>query len=215
MKAVSLFSGGKDSFFSAMTAMEQGFDIQYAITVDPGEYSMMFHYPNTRAADLSASLLGMKVEHIQEEDFHEALKEAEERGIKAVVSGAIASEYQKTRIEKLCTELGMVSYSPLWRKNQERLLVEMLHSGMKVRIVSVSAEGLTENDLGKTIDEDFIARMKEIDRRIGINIAGEGGEYESFVYGLVGSGEITFQKTSKIWKGSGGYLIIDDARLKA
>lgn len=215
MKAISLFSGGKDSFFSAMTAMEQGFEIQFAITIDPEEYSMMFHYPNTAVADLSASLLDLEVRHIKEEEFQNALADAKNAGIEAVVSGAIASEYQKTRIERLCTELGMVSYTPIWRKDQSLLLYEMLNSGVKAKIVSVSAEGMTEEDLGRPIDREFITRMKELDSRIGINIAGEGGEYESYVYGLVGSGEIIFDKTSKIWRGSGGYLIIESAHLDA
>lgn len=212
MKAVSLFSGGKDSFFSALIAMEQGFEVEYAITIDPEEYSMMFHYPNTTAADLAASLLGMRVIHIRESEFISALETARSQGIEAVISGAIASEYQKTRIEGICTELGMVSYTPIWRKDQYLLMKEMIGSGIGAIVVSVSAEGLGEEDLGRSIDNDFINKLAGIDRRIGINVAGEGGEYESFVKELEGHGSIELEKTRKVWKGSGGYLIIDSGR---
>lgn len=214
MKAVSLFSGGKDSFFSALIAMEQGFEIEYAITIDPEEYSMMFHYPNTQAADMAASLLGIKVRHVRESDFARAVEDARNHGIRALISGAIASEYQKTRIEELCTSLELISYTPIWRKNQKLILERMLETGLKAIIISVSAEGLVESDLGMSIDGDFIKKLSRIDEKIGINMAGEGGEYESFVKGLEGDGEIIFDKTSTEWKGSGGYLYIEKAHVQ-
>lgn len=212
MKAISLFSGGKDSFFSALIAMEQGFDIQYAVTIDPEEYSMMFHYPNTSAADLAASLLGIEVIHVKEPEFVLSLERARDEGIEAVISGAIASEYQKTRIEGICTDLGMVSYTPIWRKNQNLLLDEMLSSGIEAVIVSVSAEGLDQDDLGRVIGHEFIEKLNSINRKIGINVAGEGGEYESFVRKLEGSGQIELEISGKKWKGSGGYLVIKGGR---
>ena len=52
MKAIALFSGGKDSFLSAMMAEEQGYEILYGVTVVPEEYSMMFHYPNSKISVL-------------------------------------------------------------------------------------------------------------------------------------------------------------------
>lgn len=214
MKAVSLFSGGKDSFFSALIAGEQGFDIMYAITIDPEEYSMMFHYPNTKAADLSASLLGLEVRHVHEGDFVKALEQARNAGAEAVISGAIASEYQKTRIEGICSDLGLVSFTPIWRKDQTLLLRSMIESGIEAVIISVSAEGLDEDDLGRAVDEEFIGRMASIDSRIGINVAGEGGEYESYVRGLAGKGRIEFDSARKEWHGSGGYLVIEEAHLE-
>ena len=74
-------------------------------------------------------------------------------------------------------------------------------------IVSVSAEGLTGDDLGKTIDQKYLNHLRYLGEKYGINIAGEGGEYETFVYGL-GNTEIKDIKQEKIWKKSGGYLIL-------
>lgn len=214
MKAISLFSGGKDSFFSALVALEQGFDIQYAVTIDPEEYSMMFHFPNTMLADLSARLLGMEVRHVQEKDFSASLEKARDEGIKAVVSGAIASEYQKTRIEELCTDLGMTSFTPMWRKDQYLLMDAIMQSGIGAMIVSVSAEGLEEEDLGKSLDGDFVTKIRGIDERIGINPAGEGGEYETYVRSLEGSGRVVIDRAEKQWKGSGGYYSISEAHFE-
>ncbi len=215
MKAVALFSGGKDSFLSALIAGEQGFDIQHFLTIDPQEYSMMFHYPNAAKSDLPALLLGKKVVHIEEEDFRDAIESERDSGIQAVISGAIASEYQKTRIERMCTELGMVSYNPLWRKDQRLILRKILESGMRAIVVSVSAEGLTESDVGRPVDGEFIRRMEELNRTIGINIAGEGGEYETFVVGLEGSGKVVLDSESRSWQGSVGYLLIEKAHYES
>lgn len=211
MKAVALFSGGKDSFLSALIAMEQGLDVQYCITIDPEEYSMMFHYPNTSYADLAAQLLGVTVRHVREENFRNSLEKCREEGIEAVVSGAIASEYQKTRIEHICTDLGLISYTPLWRKDQLIILNKVVESGMTAVIVSVSAEGLLESDLGSRINSAFISRMLALNESIRINLAGEGGEYESFVTSLTGHGSIIIDSFEKTWKGSGGYLTIKHA----
>ena len=207
MKAIALFSGGKDSFLSAMMASEQGYEIEYGITVVPEEYSMMFHYPNSRISEYAASLLGFKVIYISENNYKEYIAGVCSRGIDAIITGAIASDYQKTRIEKLCYQSRTIVYSPLWRKKQDFIIEQLILREIKAMVVSVSAEGFKDQDLGSTIDEDYFTHLKELQQKYKINIAGEGGEYETFVYGL-GKQIINTLKGEKVWKNSGGYLIL-------
>ncbi len=207
MKAIALFSGGKDSFLSAMIAKEQGYEIIYGITVVPEEYSMMFHYPNSKMSQYAASLLGFTIKYIEEKDYVSYLAGICRNDVDAIVTGAIASDYQKTRIEKVCYDTGIIVYSPLWRKNQEYIINQLILRDIKAMIVSVSADGLVENDLGATIDRDYLQHLKLVEKKFGINIAGEGGEYETFVYGL-GNIEIQNLKKEKVWKNSGGYMIL-------
>jgi diphthine-ammonia ligase len=47
--------------------------------------------------------------------------------ISAVSSGAIASDYQRLRVESVCSRLGLVSLSYLWRQDQSVLLQEMVN----------------------------------------------------------------------------------------
>ncbi len=206
MKAITLFSGGKDSFLSTMIAMEHGYDILYGITIIPDEYSMMFHYPNSGISRYPASLLNFEIKYIKEKNFENYIKNID--NVDAIITGAIASDYQKTRIEKLVYSEKTIVFSPLWRKKQEYILEELLLRNIKAMIVSVSAEGFSENDLGKTIDYKYFDHLKEIYKMYRINIAGEGGEYESFVYGL-NKDEIKIKNKNIIWKNSGGYLILD------
>ncbi len=207
MKAIALFSGGKDSFLSAMMAEEQGYEILYGVTVVPEEYSMMFHYPNSKISEYAASLLGFQIKYVNESNYQAYFAEICSGNVDAVVTGAIASDYQKTRIEKICYDTGTIIYSPLWRKKQEYIIDQLILRNIRAMIVSVSAEGLTEEDLGKTIDQKYLNHLRYLGEKYGINIAGEGGEYETFVYGL-GHTEIKNLKKERIWKKSGGYLIL-------
>lgn len=208
MKAVCLLSGGKDSFLSAVMGLEQGMDIRYSLTVLPENDSMMFHVPNIRYAENAASILGLRTEFTEEQNFRNALEEAKGKEIECVISGAIASEYQKTRIERLCTEIGLVSFIPLWMKDQERIMEEIINSEIRAMIVSVSAEGLGIDYLGRYIDGGLIADLKEKSEKVPINISGEGGEYETFVTGYGGGKSIDITEKEIVWKGSAGILVI-------
>ncbi len=212
MRALALLSGGKDSFMAAQIAQEQGYEIEIALTVIPEEFSMMFHYPNAAKAEQVASLLDIPWHTTPESKFKMAIENYAGMGISAVVSGAIASEYQKTRIERLCTKLGIESYTPLWRKDQRAILDEILLRGMKVMIVSVSAEGFDDNDLGRIINRNYIEELESKNLKYGINISGEGGEYETFVLGASGTMQLEVTEHKKVWEGSHGYYIIEELK---
>lgn len=209
MKTLALLSGGKDSFLSAQIAMEQGYDVAAALTVIPEEFSMMFHYPNAAKAEMVASLLGVPWSSTAENDFAATIEGFAKQGFRAITVGAIASEYQKTRVEALCTRLGMMSFIPLWRKEQGFILKELQLRGIKAMIVSVSAEGFDERDLGRIIDEDYIKELQSKNEKYGINVSGEGGEYETFVVSAMGMGELEIIDSSKVWEGSHGYLLLN------
>ena len=189
-------------------ALESGYEIECALTVKPEEFSPMYHYPNVEKSRLPASLLGLDVKFCGEDELESIVQVYAANGVKAMISGAIASDYQKTGIEKMCTELGLISVTPLWRKDQELVLDELISRGIRAMLVSVSAEGLDERDLGRTIDAEYILHLKQISRKRRINIAGEGGEYETFVYAIPGKQAIDSGRTRIIWEGSHGYLII-------
>lgn len=56
--------------------------------------------------------------------------------VTAVSSGAIASDYQRLRVESVCSRLGLVSLAYLWRQDQSLLLQEMVNHVLKVRMVA-------------------------------------------------------------------------------
>ena len=99
--------------------------------------------------------------------------------ISAVSSGAIASDYQRSRVERVCSKLGLVSLAYMWHQPQSRLLREMIVRGVDARLVKVAAAGLDpERHLGKSLGEmeGTLHRLREL---YGSNVCGEGGEYET------------------------------------
>ncbi len=209
MKSVALMSGGKDSFLSTLTAMEQGFDVSLSLTVIPQEDSFMYHVPNAAMASYTAKMLGLDWEQVSEENVRKTLENLAHEGFRAIIAGAIASSYQKTRLESICTELHMCLYTPLWLVDQEMILRELLLRDLHAIIVSVSAEGMEEEDLGKEIDNNFIRILKERNRKVGLNISGEGGEYETFVTGFMQK-NLRIVSSETRWKGQSGHMIIKE-----
>lgn len=62
------------------------------------------------------------------EDMFVLLSEVKRQipSITAVSSGAIASDYQRLRVESICSRLGLVSLAFLWKQDQTLLLREMV-----------------------------------------------------------------------------------------
>ena len=101
--------------------------------------------------------------------------------VDAFVSGAIASDYQWSRINEICDKLDRPLHSPLWRKPQRAIVEDMLDAGFKMIIVGTFAQGLDESWLGREITTEALDELAELERRYGISVSGEGGEIETFV----------------------------------
>lgn len=221
MRVASLTSGGKDSIYSTYLASKKH-EIKYLVTIIPKRKdSYMYHAYGLEIIDLVAKAIGIplikrKTSGIKEkelEDLKEALESVKD-GIDGVVSGAIASVYQKTRIDRICNELGLKSLAPLWHRDPEVLLKEQVSLGFKAIIIVVAAQGFTKDWLGRKIDFGCIEELKKLNKKYGINISGEGGDYESLVLDApMFKKRIKLVDTEKIWNGMSGYLKIKKANL--
>lgn len=191
MKLGVLFSGGKDSTYAAYLAKKQGHELSCLITIESeNKESFMFHTPSifevSKQAEVMnlpliiAPTLGEKEKEL--EDLEKAIQRAvTEYKIEGVITGALASVYQASRIKKICDKLGIGCFNPLWQKNQLKFLEELIKNKFEVIIVGVFAYPLDEMWLGRKIDEKFISDVKKMQEKYKINPAGEGGEFESFV----------------------------------
>ena len=191
MKLAALFSGGKDSVMAIDWLEKRGHDVECLITmISESDESYMFHIPNVQWTKLQAE--AMRIPIIQKktkgekekelEDLKAAIVEAKEKyGIEGVSAGAIASEYQRGRVIKICNDLGLVPFTPYWNWNDDRYMQEVLSSGYEIILVGVFADGLDKSFLAKRLDAVFYERLRETKKKTGIHLAGEGGEYETFV----------------------------------
>ncbi|MBI5393532.1 diphthine--ammonia ligase [Candidatus Woesearchaeota archaeon] len=191
MKLAILFSGGKDSTFTLYYYLQQGWDIKCLITLKSNnKESYMFHTPNIditkhQSKALNIPLLQQQTSGEKEselQDLKKAFVKAKEKyNIEGIAVGAVLSDYQSERVNRICEELQLKCYTPLWHKNQELLLNEMIDCGFEIIIQSIAADGLNKRWLGRRIDRQTIAELAQLQKKLGLHPAGEGGEYESLV----------------------------------
>ncbi|KAG2444776.1 hypothetical protein HXX76_001519 [Chlamydomonas incerta] len=132
------------------------------------------------------------------EDLFQLLSYVKESvpGVQAVASGAIASDYQRLRVENVCSRLNLVSLAYLWHQPQRLLMRGMVESGMEAILVKVACLGLSpRKHLGRTIAalEPHLLALADA---YGCNVCGEGGEYETLTLdcAVFGRGRIVLEE---------------------
>jgi ABC transporter with metal-binding/Fe-S-binding domain ATP-binding protein len=189
MKTAVLFSGGKDSCLALTYALKFS-EVVCLITLESeNPYSYMFHTPNIVFAKKQAEAIGLPIlikktkgeKEKELNDLEDAIKEAKEKyKIDGIVTGAVASVYQSSRIQKICEKLNLKCLNPLWQKDQFKLLEELIKNKFEVIIVGVFALGM-ETFLERIITKRFVEDIRRVYEKYQVSPAGEGGEFESFV----------------------------------
>ncbi|MFP3951820.1 MAG: diphthine--ammonia ligase [Candidatus Bathyarchaeia archaeon] len=187
MRIASLFSGGKDSVYATYLAERDGHDIDCLVTIHPMRSdSYMFHTVNLHVTELQARSWGKRIisgasSGVKESELEDLKRVLSRLDVEGVVSGAIASNYQKNRVERVCEEMDLRAVTPLWGRAPARILDEMLSSGMVIIVTAVAAMGLDEGWLGRKIDGDAYNALLSLNSKYGVDVCGEGGEYETLV----------------------------------
>lgn len=191
MKVGILFSGGKDSTYAAWLAKKMGYQVECLITlVSSNKESYMFHTPAIEFAEKQSQVMNIPIikketTGVKEQelvDLEKAIYKAIMKyQIEGVVTGAVESVYQATRIQGICDKLGIECFNPLWQKDQIELLNDLVKDKFEAMIVGVFAYPFDAKWVGRKINEKFIEKIKEYQEKYKINPAGEGGEYETYV----------------------------------
>lgn len=218
-----LFSGGKDSVYACRRAMEND-SVSCLITVvseNPDSY--MFHTPNVGWANLIAKAMNIPQltwptegrEEAELADLSDAISAAVDRyWIEGVVTGAIESVYQAARVQRICRDLDLWCYNPLWQIDQLEYLRLLVSEGFEVIITGVYAYPLDEAWVGAKIDSGLIRKLEALRDRYAINPSGEGGEIETFVLdGPIFKKRIEILRASKTYENYRGRFSIEEARL--
>ena len=219
MKLAVLYSGGKDSNLALYKASKY-FEIACLINIKPkSSESMIFHFPLSDLVKLQAEALNLPLiqietgdeEREQIESLRKALKIAKEKyKIEGVVTGAIRSFYQASRFQKICYEMDLWCFNPLWLKKEEEIVKEILDLGFEVIITRLATYPFRKEFLGSKLDEKFLNYLKEIKA----NLAGEGGEYETFVLWMPLFKKRIWIEFEKVVKENEGEIIVKKAVLE-
>jgi ABC transporter with metal-binding/Fe-S-binding domain ATP-binding protein len=223
MRLGVLFSGGKDSTFALHIATQKEEVVCLVTLLSKNPESYMFHTPNIDVTALQAEALQLPIVQKVTEGKPEAelkdLKDAIATAVKdyhleGVVTGAIESVYQSERIQRICNQLDIWCFNPLWKRDQKKHLEETVAKGFKVIISGVFAYPLDSTWLGQEINQDLIEKLVDLERRFGVSPSGEGGELETTVLDAP-----LFKKKIEVLnsiieaKGNSGIFRIQNARL--
>jgi ABC transporter with metal-binding/Fe-S-binding domain ATP-binding protein len=220
VRVAALFSGGKDSTYAAYVAVQRGWELTHLLSVIPEDRdSMLFHVPNLSLTGLLAQAMGRPI-------VTEAAGPGEAGELKAlrrifrridvdgVVVGAIASDYQHDRLNRIGEELGLRIFAPLWRRDPRQLVRDYLAAGFEIAFSSVSAEGLDASWLGRRWDARTIDDLMLLERQRGVHPCGEGGEYETLVLDApLFHQRLEVLRSESEWTGTAGVWRVLEARL--
>jgi ABC transporter with metal-binding/Fe-S-binding domain ATP-binding protein len=192
----------------------QGWSLEVMITVKiTGDDSMMFQLQNTEIAEYQAKSIGVEwlkvnssgIENDEIDELENAIREFEGT-LDAIVVGALRSDYQKTRIERMCERLNLISFCPLWHHSPTEHMNSLIEHGFDVRIVSVSSEGLDQRWLGEKITRESLKELSTLSKKFRFNLDGEGGEFETitldaphFKKTIICEGEKTWNGVRGVW----------------
>lgn len=224
MKLGVLCSGGKDSLFACFRAMQKE-EVACLITLFPENLeSYMFHTPNLHMVPLQADAAGLPLISFQTEgiedaelrDLSEVLKIAvTEYGIEGVVTGALMSVYQATRIQRICKDLDLWCFNPLWYTDPVRYMNTLMASGFRVVVSGVFAEPFDESWLGRELDGTTLEILSGYAGDYGITLTGEGGEYETLVLDApFFTRKIVIQESERHYRNFRGVLSVKRASLE-
>jgi ABC transporter with metal-binding/Fe-S-binding domain ATP-binding protein len=223
MKLGVLFSGGKDSTLALHMAAEKEEVTCLVTLVSKNPESYMFHTPNIKITSLQANALGLPLVSVETEgkkeeelvDLERSISDAKSKfNLDGIVTGAVESVYQASRVQRICNRLNLWSFNPLWKCDQRKLLEKIVEKKFRVIISGVFAYPLDEKWLGKQIDTEIVGRLVELQGQYSISPSGEGGEIETTVLDApLFKKRIEVAESNIDWQGNCGVFRIKQARL--
>jgi diphthine-ammonia ligase len=178
------WSGGKDSCFALMKAIEAGYTPKVLLNVlnEEGKISRSHGIPSSIlqqqavAAGIHAHLISSSWQDY-ELKFTTALSTLrEEFDLSYAVFGDIDLQPHRDWEEKVCRNAGLTAILPLWQQNRRVLVEKMLNAGIETMIISCN-ETMGERFIGKIITMDLVDELESM----GIDACGENGEYHTLV----------------------------------
>ena len=213
--AICLSSGGKDSTLSLHIAHRRGITIKGILTVIPEDpESMLYHTHNVHLVESIAIVMGLPwipvraAKDREEDSLQEALEKID---ADYLVTGGIASNYQKEKFDRVCKITRKEHYAPLWSISAKELYDKILENEMDSIIVSVAAYGLGEEWLGQHLDRQNVEKLLGLSAKYRFNPVGEGGDLDTLVLDApLYKKKLAVKKATKKWYGDRGKLEIQE-----
>lgn len=213
MKAFSSWSGGKESCLALYKAIRQGFEITCLLNLI--DWQGMSRSHGLRAELLKAQAESMGIPIVQRKtswgEYESVFKKAvDDLEVDGGVFGDIDVREHREWVERVCSEVGVESYLPLWGMGRREVANEFLGEGFEAIIIATRANILDESYIGCTLDEALIEDLSQNN----IDVCGEGGEYHTLVLdGPIFKNRIDILEGEKILRGDKWFFDIKDYRI--
>lgn len=182
--ALCSWSGGKDSCFALMKAIESGYKPAVLLNVlnEEGNISRSHGIPSdilqqqAAAAGLPIHLISSSWQDY-EKNFTAALKELKQKyNVTHAVFGDIDLQPHRDWEEKVCAQAGLQALLPIWQQDRRQLVMNMLNAGIETMIVSCNSQ-MGGEFIGRILSAELIERLESM----GIDACGENGEFHTLV----------------------------------
>lgn len=183
-EALCSWSGGKDSCFALMQAIQQDYIPKVLLNVlnEDGKISRSHGIPysilqaQARAAGLPVHCINSSWQEY-EIHFTNALSLLKEQyNLTHAVFGDIDLQSHRDWEEKVCINAGLTAVLPLWQHERRALVLQMLEAGIETMIVSCN-ETMGEKFIDEIITPSLVNELEAI----GIDVCGENGEFHTLV----------------------------------
>ncbi len=182
--ALCSWSGGKDSCFALIQAIQLGYTPKVLLNVlnEEGKISRSHGIPagilqqQAAAAELPIRMISSSWQEY-EQHFTSALADLKEKyQLTHAVFGDIDLQAHRDWEEKVCTAAGLTAVLPLWQQGRKQLVLQMLEAGIETIIVSCNST-MGERFIGRPITPSLVSELEAL----GVDTCGENGEYHTLV----------------------------------
>lgn len=184
--AAILWTGGKDSSLALYEANRNGYFVRCLVTFAPPETDFLAHplgFIKMQAQALGLPHFVFPISVPFDSGYEISLRKLrDEMGIDCVVTGDIAEvDGYPNWIRERSNPVGMNVHMPLWGRDRNDLLRQLLDQGFKARFSCVRTRRLDESWVGRELNDFAIAELRVIGERTGLDLCGEEGEYHTLV----------------------------------
>jgi len=114
---------------------------------------------------------------VYEAAMSRACASAVQKGITAIAFGDLFLEEIRRYREDRLRGTGLDPLFPIWGRNTQELIGEMLAAGLRARIICVDPSKLPGDFIGRDLDHDLLRGLP-----VGVDSCGENGEFHTFTY---------------------------------
>ena len=184
MKVAVSWTGGKDSALACQKA-QKNHDVALFVNFrwDKPSLSHPLAITKLQSEAVIKPFLWERVQPPYLESYRASILYLKSKyGIQGIVTGDITVDtFHGKWIDEVCKGTGVQVIKPLWEQDRTKLMDEMLANGLKVIFTCVKEPWLTEDWLGRTIDEQCLKDLKALHDKNGVDLCGEFGEYHTMV----------------------------------